>query len=251
MPCPPPCPPYRPAIHLQHTLPPQSRRAGTRHSRESGNPGWRGRAGHPALNPGPQSRRTATCHARAHPPWRPRNPPPTRPSRQRPPATCHPPLPPRPSIPYPHPMSKHRGPTQPLVRRWRSQAHKAVAPATAGDLPSATTASTLNPLSSTHEHAQRPHPAPRLPLAQPSPQSRRAATPKKAIKTNPLGLNLPETFVSSYFAKWQSYRPINQTGPAPCTPSPHTAVALAVVPKDIVDSREAGVAPPMPPWGRC
>ena len=57
----------------------------------------------------------------------PAHPPPTKPSRsdRRRPAIRHYRL--GPPIPYPHPMRKHRGPTQPLACRWRSQAHKAVA----------------------------------------------------------------------------------------------------------------------------
>ena len=31
----------------------------------------------------------------------------------------------------------------------------------------------------------------------------------------------------------------------------HQSCDLGVVPRDTVYSREAGMAPPMPPWGRC
>ena len=111
-----------------------------------------------------------------------------------------------PKTPPSSPRAHLNNPAIPAPTPSTPSPHKAVAPATGNpgwrrgaghpprarraadhsDLPSATTASTLNPLSSTHEHAQWPHPAISTPWAQPRPQSRRAATrPKSNQIANP------------------------------------------------------------------
>ena len=154
------------------------------------------------------------------------------------PCAIHP-LPVQDPTPYHTPDDTYRRSPPNLPPRARRAADRS-------DLPSATTASTLNPLSSTHEHAQWPHPAISTPWAQPTPTSRRAATrPKSNQIANPTPKlpTRPQKQTTTHFAlasfrkrkKTLHYptklniqtRPAGDPAVATPQPSPHVAVAPA------------------------